>query len=149
MRLIATTAALNAFREAQVGESVQLAYYKIGEGGWYSLNGTRLPRAPSADLTDLDCIENPSRYPVGSRRTYQKDIASESIIHTETGQITIACEIDTNEGNSSGDVNPPEYYEIGVFTADDVMMYYCTFPKLTKLSDRAYHLDLTATMRND
>lgn len=148
MRLIATSAALDAFRDAQVGASVNVSYFKIGEGGWMHLNGATVPREPDPVLTDLDCLENPDRYPVGSRHSYRKGLEASDIVHTVAGEITIACELDLGEGNDVDDIDPPKYFEIGVFTDTDVMMYYATFPQFTKRSDRVFHLDLTIRYMN-
>jgi len=148
MNIIATIGGLNAFREAQLGTSVTISYFKIGEGGWQILNGAQVMRTPDPNLSDLDCIENPSRYPSDSLVWYQKSITEADITHSEDGEITLACELDVGEGNDFNDIDPPEYWEIGVFTDEDVMMYYGTFSKFSKISDRVFHLDLAITIEN-
>lgn len=149
MNLIATTALFNLLREAHLGEVFTYSYFKIGEGGWKTVAGSRVPRNPDPALTDLDCLENPTRYPVSSRYSVQKTLTEADITHSEDGVLVIACELDVGEGNDPDgeDADPPEYYELGVFTADDDMIYYCTFPKFEKLSDRVFHVDLTITLQ--
>ena len=151
MNLIATTVLLNLIRDSVLGTSYEIGYFRIGEGGWRTLNGARVPRSPDPALTDIDCLENPSRYPASRRRSYQKTLTSSDITHTEDGVLVIACELDLSEGNdpAGADTDPPEYYEIGVFTSDDDMIYYCTFPKFEKLSDRVFRVNLTITIENE
>jgi len=150
MNLIATQALINLMRDSIVGNTYEIGYFRIGEGGWRMLNGNRIPRTPDAALNDLDCKENPTRYPTSSRYWVQKSLSSSDVTHSEDGTLVISCLLDTGEGNDpdGGDADPPEYYEIGVFSTDDDMLYYCTFPKFEKMSDRALQLNLTITIEN-
>lgn len=123
--------------EGQGGNSVGAAYFKIGEGGWMMQGINKVPRTPDETLTDLDCIVNPGLYPVPSRFTFQKNISTLSIEVLGGGEVNITCSVNTGEANDDGYGNPPEFWEIGIFTADNVLLAYRTFNKQTKYPDRS------------
>lgn len=115
-----------ASRIAGGTEDLEPSTFKIGEGGWVDVGGVPTARTPDPSLGDLDCLENPGRYPVDSRFAFTKALALGRV--TVTGnEVTVDCIIDTSEANDDGNGNAPEFWELGVFDGDGDMMLYGTF----------------------
>jgi hypothetical protein len=123
--------------EGQGASPLGVGYFKIGEGGWELDGISQVPRTPDTSLTDLDCLENPLRYPAAGRYVFQKTISETSIQVLGSGVVEISCAVSAGEANDDGNGNAPEFWEIGIFTSDGVMLAYRTFDKQTKYSDRA------------
>jgi len=115
---------------------LQFGSFKIGEGGWEEIASVKVPRAPDSSLTDLDCIENPSRYPASSRYHFEKTITSGYITQVSATVVRVECVVDMDEANDDGYGNDPEFYEIAVFDADGDMMGYATFTRQLKDNNR-------------
>jgi len=111
--------------------------FKVGEGGWESTPGGNVPRDPTDPgagnnrgpvLTDLDCIENPSDYPVTSRGTYSKALTGTDFAYSGNTTLEVTCFLDSLE--------PPattlDLYEIGLFNSASEMVAYGTFPLVDK-----------------
>lgn len=105
-------------------------YFKIGEGGWKEFKGARFRRLPSASLSDLDCVENPDRYPGAFERyTFQKSVDS---MQYEVDRIARTdCSLALGEANDDGGGNP-DFWEVGLFDSDGDMVVYATIEKVTK-----------------
>ena len=134
-----TDAYINSVMNAQDGLAPDLgiAYFKISEGGWRLQAAARVPRTPDPALTDVDAIINPGRYPIDSRFVFQKPITADRINIVSTTQIQVECFVDTSEANDDGFGNAPEFWEVGVFDNDGVMIAHETFDKQTKDDRRA------------
>ena len=134
-----TDAYITQIQNVQAGTSADLgiSYFKIAEGGWRLSGAVRVPRTPNPSLTDVDAIDNPGRYPLDSRFVFQKAITPDRIIITGANTIEVECFVDTSEANLDSFGNPPEFWEIGLFDGDDVMIAYVTFDKQLKDDRRA------------
>jgi hypothetical protein len=105
-------------------------YYKIGEGG-YQLGpgGSKQPKTPDPSLIDIEADS------VSGLFAYDKDLTATDLSIEVDGSITYAklrCFLDYSEANDDGFGDPPEFFEIGIFDPNDVMLIYATFPGETK-----------------
>lgn len=135
---VLTTLFLQRQAETQAGGGPLVpAYFRIGEGGWQPQGLSRVPRTPLASQTDLDCLANPVSYPVDSRFVYQKDLSPISFSSPSPNVAEVACVVLPDDANNDGLGFPPEFYEIGLYTADGILLAYRTFGMQQKLPDRA------------
>lgn len=118
-----------------------IVQFKVGEGGWEDTPGGRVPRDPTDEgpsanrgptLTDLDCLVNPSDYPVDSRGNFPKALALIDFAFTGNTTLAATCFLDFAEFNDDGHGNFPEMYEIGLFNVSGEMVAYGTFPRVEK-----------------
>lgn len=128
-----TNQGLQAVTQTWGGASVMdnIDEFKIGEGGWEEVVAGKVPRTPDPTLTDLDVIENPTRYPVNRRGSFSKVLTVGEISYPANGQVEADCVVDFAEFNDNGDGLSPELYEIGLF-ANGLMVAYGTFEKQDK-----------------
>jgi hypothetical protein len=108
------------------------SYFRIGEGGWSTVGGVRVARSPSAALTDLDCVVNPSRYPADSRYFFQKAFTSGKVVELSPYSVRVECIVDAVEANDDGLGSAPEFWEIGIFDSEDTLICYSTFDRQPK-----------------
>jgi hypothetical protein len=106
------------------------SYYKIGEGG-YQLGpgGSKQPKTPDPSRIDLESVTTPGLF------TFQKSLTAADLSIEVDGTITYAvarCFLDYTEANDNGSGGYPEFFEIGIFDANNVMLIYATFPGETK-----------------
>lgn len=125
--------------------------FKIGEGGWIDLGSGRVRRDPVDDLRridnniqDIDAIVDATRpgglqrYPVADRATFSKNLTLGDFSFEGTSTLRVRCFLDFAEFNNDGFGNPPEIWEIGLFSAHPVvsgqklMVAYVTVPKQIK-----------------
>lgn len=126
------------------GQTTALTYitsFKVGEGGWEDTPSGRFPRDPTDPgssnnrgpvLSNLDCIENSSDYPVDSRATFSKALALVNFAFTGNTTLEATCFLDFGEFNDDGYGNFPEIYEIGLFNSANEMVVYGTCPRVEK-----------------
>ncbi len=131
---VLTEGGANLIRDAMLNGTVapQPAYFKFGEGGWQTSGSTRVPRTPVATQTDLDAIQNPGLYPADSLYTFTGTFGLGDLTAEDPGTLKCRCLLDFADANDDGLGNDPEFYEIGVYAADDTLMGYCTFDRETK-----------------
>lgn len=108
------------------------AFFRIGEGGWLQAGGVQAARSPDPTLVDIDCIQNPSRYPTNSRFYFQKSFTPEKIVEITPYSVRVECLIDTTEANDDGTGTSPEFWEIGVYDGEGTMICYTTFDRQPK-----------------
>lgn len=133
--------ARQTWAEADAGTGVghsRFAQFKIGCGGWEDVGGEKVPIDPTTkyDLEDLDCIENAGSYPVESRFHFDKALSVSDISYEADRKSRATCVVSFTEANDDGYGNPPEFFEIGIFDQNGVMVVYGTFPKETKTPDK-------------
>lgn len=137
-----------------------IAYFKIGEGGWYDPGTGRVPRTPDPTLTDLDIILDPARS-IPSRRYYgfesfgyfQKTFVPGDLVFQGPTTLLMSCLLDYGDYNTKnapgatliydvgGDGVSPTMWEMGAFDALGRMIMYGTFPVETK--------DISRQVEND
>lgn len=122
------------------------ATFKIGEGGWVDVGGVPTPRTPDPSLSDIDCVENPTRYPVDSRFSFTKALISGRVT-VDANEVTINCIVDTSEANNDGFDNAPEFWELGVFDGEGDMMLYGTFSAQPKTDRVLLQHQITVTIQ--
>lgn len=105
-------------------------YFKIGEGGFVlGAGGSKSPKTPDPSLTDLESVSDTALY------TFQKDFTAAELSYELDGSVPFAVAkafLDFTEGNDDGMGESPEYFEIGIFDENDVMLIYATIPGETK-----------------
>lgn len=129
----------------------QIAYFRIGEGGWQDLGGGRERRTPSTAYTNLDLVLDPARALMDQRYSgaesfgyYQKALVGSDFVFESPTILKIRCFLDYGEYNTKGAAGAslvynvgglgvaPELWELGVFDSANNMVAYGTFPKQTK-----------------
>ena len=132
-----TDAGRDALAKSMLGPLVRspyfetyFTYFKIGEGG-YQLGpgGSKQPKTPEPDRTDLESVSTPGLY------TFQKTLIAGDLTIEVDGTITYAkvrCFVNYGEANDNGFGQYPEFFELGLFDAQGVMLIYATFPGETK-----------------
>lgn len=129
---VITDAGIDLLRRAIRDDgTLPIAYFKVGEGGWED-DGGQVQRDPDPELTDLDCVENSGNYPSDSLFTFTKSIAPSRITYPAEGQVSIECLVDINEANDDGFGDPPEFWELGIFSTDGTMISHTTFTMAPK-----------------
>jgi hypothetical protein len=108
------------------------AYFRIGEGGWDVSGGVQAARVPDPSLVNIDCIQNPSRYPANSVYYFQKSFTAGNVVEVTPYSVRIECFVDTTEANDDGTGVSPEFWEIGVFDSEGTMISYTTFDRQPK-----------------
>jgi hypothetical protein len=115
-----------------------LAYFVVSEGGWEDLGTGRRPRAPDAELLDVDAAQRPSRYPTDSRFYFQKNLTEGDFVFEAPGTLRVTCTLAADEANDDGNGDNPVFWELGVFAWDGneehapTMLVHATFPAETK-----------------
>lgn len=140
----------------------RLLSFKVGEGGWIDPGPgpvrrtpdptLRIIAAPPNDVQDLDAIVDPTRplisqrYPATSIATFEKAFIPANLTYTAPSTIQARCFLDFGDFNDDGFGNPPEIWEIGIFSdhpsfarvaigtpgAKRLMVAYGTVPKEIK-----------------
>lgn len=109
-------------------------YFKIGTGGYIAgPGGTKTPKTPVGNETDLEAAGDPSLF------VYQKDFVAADLTYELCSGIPYAvCRayLEYSEANDDGFGNTPEFFEIGIFDEQDVMLFYATFPGETKTGSK-------------
>lgn len=127
-----------------------ITYFKVGEGGWVDPGSGKEPRTPDPSLTDLDLILDPlratKRYNDGNTYSYfQKSLVSGDFSSPASGILRVSCMLLNAEFNLQSDgtlvydfggYTNPNIWEIGLFDANDDMIFYGTFSQQTKDSTR-------------
>lgn len=126
-----------SFLNGDVGANIfKVDSFKVGEGGWITTAGGVVPRTPDATLTDLDCIENPSRYGANSDGVFVKALTSgvdtSLVVTTSLVTFSATCTLEMAEFNDDGNGDFPEIWEIALFgshpiTLSTFMIAYGTF----------------------
>jgi len=92
----------------------------------------RRPWQPNAGQTDLDAVDK-------GLFTIRKDLELTDTVYQGAGTRTVrvTCELEAAEGNDDGSGAAPVYYEGGIYTSDDVLVMYFTWPGIKKTSAAA------------
>lgn len=127
--------------------------FKVGEGGWIDPGGGRIRRDPPEDnlrrldnsIQDIDCVVDPTRpslsqrYPnPQDRASYEKTLTLADFLGEAPTTLRVRCFLDFGEFNDDGFGNPPDIWEIGLFSDhptiidQKLMVAYGTVPKQTK-----------------
>lgn len=107
--------------------------FKVGLGGWINPGTGQIPRDPDSTLSDVDVIENPSRYaPVPPTPTFSKALTPADFTYEVPGTLVVRCLLDFGEFNDDGLGGNPIIWELGLFDSGGTMVAYGTFPGETK-----------------
>ena len=105
-------------------------YFKIGTGGFLlGPGGTKSPKTPDPSLTDVEAATLVGGY------FFQRDFAVADLDFDICEGVPFAIFrvfLDFTDANDDGFGNAPEFFEIGIFDPQDVMLFYTTFPGETK-----------------
>jgi hypothetical protein len=111
-----------------------ISYFQLGEGGWIDPGAGKQRRDPDPTFTALDATLDlarplPSkRYPTNSLFVFQKSFIGADLVFVSPSTMRCRCFLDFGEANDDGFGNPPEFWELGVFDAANVLLGYGTFP---------------------
>lgn len=108
--------------------------FKIGCGGWASTPSGHQPVVPDKVLVDLTA--GTGIYTGSYAYVFTKNSFT-SIAFIAPQQVQVVCTVDVGEANDDGFGNPPEFFELGIFDADGVMLAYSTFPMEVKTADKS------------
>lgn len=130
---------LMAEQMGRKSDTIGIDTFRVGEGGFTTVSGNKEPKDPDPTRSTLESQNDSNLF------TFQDSIPSGDIIVTEdsnviseasTGapvlQVTVLVE-DT-EANDDGSGNHPEFFEVGLFDDNDIMVFYGTYPGETKTS---------------
>lgn len=123
-------------------------YFKIGTAAWQMGVYGKEPQNPNASYTD-------TQSGVSGVFWYRKTFQSADILFISPFTIQFRCFLDLNDANGNAMLepdtsstsdgpkesaslggNPPEFFELGLFDNNDVMVAYGTFPGETKLNTK-------------
>jgi hypothetical protein len=139
-----------------------LIAFRVGEGGWEDPGTGPVPRIPDPTLRrldnliqDIDARVDPTRplisqrYPINSRANFEKALLPADITWESPSVARVECLLDFGDFNDDGFGNPPEIWEIGIFTRHpgtpppavwplptELMLAYGTFPMQLKDASR-------------
>lgn len=99
-------------------------YFKIGEGGWENTPSGKQPKTPNPTLTDITA----ESYPLSSSYWWRGDLTDLDLSYTSPGRLEVRCIVPSGEANVDNVGNAPEFYELGIFDANDTLLVYTTFP---------------------
>lgn len=134
----------------------EVAFFRVGEGGWADPGTGRAPRVPDPTLTDLDIILDASRALAEKRYNvlenlgwYQKAFVPVDFGFDAPATLEILAMLTTVEYNAKNAgtlvydygipyVNPA-IWEIGLYDSDGDMVLYATFPQ--EIKDGARQLE--------
>lgn len=121
-------------------------YFKIGVDGYISVAGQNYPITPDPTLTDIISSTSGNFW-------YRSTFSGTNLLFISPSTIQFQCYLDLTEANGnpvnepdtvSGADGPknsstlsgasPEFFEIGLFDANNNMVAYGTFPQETKTS---------------
>jgi len=124
--------------------------FKVGEGGWTNPGPVR--RDPPEDdlrrldnsIQDIDAIVDATRpvmsqrYTASTRASFEKALVLGDFTFETASTLRVRCFLDFSEFNDDGFGNPPEIWEIGLFSdhptvsGQKLMVAYGTFPEEIK-----------------
>jgi len=131
----------------------QIAYFKVGEGGWVDPGTGREPRVPDPALLDLDILVDVSRAPGDKRYNvgenfgyFQKALIGLDFSEPGAGILRVSCLLLNGDYNLKSDgvlvynvggpYISPEIWEIGLYDGDGDMIFYGTFAREIKDATR-------------
>lgn len=117
----------------------RLVKYKIGEGGFVTTAGGRVPNDPFAREGENDIeADGASLY------FFEKNFGAGDISINPDGSIRFDVIVEYEEANDNGTGDDPSFFEIGLFDQDDNLIVYATFPEETKNNSKRliHHMDL-------
>ena len=117
----------------------KIVKFKIGEGGFVTTAGGKLPNDPLSREGENDIEADGT-----SLFFFEKEFVPTDIDINVDGSIRFDVVIEYADANDNGTGDDPSFFEIGLFDQNDNMIVYGTFPEETKnLSKRLiHHMDL-------
>jgi len=113
------------------------SYFKIGCGGWQDTIYGHQPLDPDSTLTDITAgtgLYTATDYAFYFQKAF---VPGTDLFYIAPRRARIRCFVDTSEANTIPlSSNAPEFFELGVFDANNVMLVYSTFPMEVKTVDK-------------
>lgn len=130
------TRLMNIYQVYAGGSSIWsgLSYFRIGEGGWTNTPQGRQPVDPDKTLTNITAPSFPAP---DSNYFFQKSFIAADLVAIPPQQLRVRCFVDVGEANLDNAGNPPSFFEIGIFDANNTMVAYSTFPMEVKTADKS------------
>lgn len=127
-------------------------YFKVGEGGFIEKSGVKEPKDPQVTQTSLDSENDSDLF------TYQKSFSevdnelSEDAYTIDDSDpdkpiLEVIAFLDFDEANDDGSGSNPEFFEIGLFGSNDVLLAYGTYPGEVKDDQTKYRKDISLTVK--
>lgn len=107
--------------------------FRIGEGGFKEEGGDKVPKDPDPSRTEL---EAPS-LDVEDQFVFSKVLTSSDLSFISPTRVEIRCTVDSGEANEDKVGDNPEFFELGVFDDNGIMILYQTFAKEIKTSSKS------------
>jgi hypothetical protein len=119
------------------GASITLPHhFIIGCGGWTNTVNGHQPNSPDPTLTALTAgtgIYTGGDYSFIFTKNF---VIISDLVYIAPRRARVHCFVDTGEANLTSNNNPPQFFELGVFDASNVMLVYSTFPMEVKTVDK-------------
>ena len=133
-----------------------LVWFKVGEGGYDTVSGNKVPKTPDSTKTDVEATiistNTVNEDPLGC---YFTKLIGVGNVVVSGSQVTITCTLDATEAdldsksNLTGNLNgDPELFELGIYDGDplgspDTLLAYCTFDAVIKRAGFANTFTIT------
>lgn len=123
-----------------IASTTGITYFRIGEGGFiFAAGGQQVPRNPDdgsgySDLSTVEATVDITADPASTElRYFEKALTPGDFADDGDSDLIVTCFMDLTEGNGSpSPENDPKYFEIGLYTASNIMVAYGTFPATSK-----------------
>ena len=153
VQTILTTAGHEALAKSFGGPSGGFSWcygkhFKMGTLGYVLVGTEKFPATPDESLTDIQSS-------VSGTYWYRKTFQASNILYISPGIMQLQCFLDLGEANGNVVNEPdtgvmvdgpknsawlsgaaPEFFEIGIFDPQDVLVAYGTFPREVKLDTK-------------
>ncbi len=122
--------------------------FRIGEGGWETVNAAQVPKTPDPTRTTLDCQGPDAATWAALESDFVFSVSlTPGVDVTRSGSvITAVARLEVGDANNDGHGNAPEFWEAGLFLADGTMLAYSTFNRQIKNNTRILRHTFTLTL---
>ncbi len=132
-----------------LGGPPDIVEFRIGEGGWETVDAVQRAKAPDPTRTTLDCQGPDAATWAGLQSDFSFSIAlGAGLTVSRVGSvITAVARVELADANDDGYGNDPEFWEAALFLADGTMIAYSTFPRQIKNNTRILRHTFTLTLQ--
>ena|GEM_PF-4712449 len=129
MTTVGRAALAKSFGKLGGNDGSHAAYFRIGTGGYIDTGSGRIPKDPSEALAEIEAV-------TGAMFYFEKALTPSDFVFVAPSIIQIRCRLDGIEANDDGFGEEPEFFELGIYDDQDVLVAYTTFPQQTKASNK-------------